>query len=317
MTETMYLVLPCYNEEEILPYTVSALNEKMNCLISEGLISENSKVLFVNDGSSDNTWNIITEIHNQNSLFTGISLAHNSGEQNAYIAGITCAKEYADFVITADADLQDDINAVDEMILKHYNGCDIVYGVRNDRGHESKFKKFTANAFYSLMSAMGTELVPEHSQYRLMSKRVLEALGEYGEVNMFLPALIPLIGFKSDIVFHKRSERVAGKSNYNAGKLLSLAIEAITSFSTKPIKFVSILALVCLIFLLSGIISMIITKMVTPVHVLFSSLWAVGFLILVAVRIIGEYIGKIYSEVKKRPRYIIEKSYLDEKRQDE
>lgn len=316
MSETLYLVIPCFNEEEVLPETSRRLDVKMGEMVARKLISENSKVVFVDDGSKDKTWEIITRLHSENKLFSGLQLAHNSGEQNAYIAGMMTVKTLADMVITMDADLQDDIDAIDKMVDEYYKGNDIVYGVRSSRKKDSFFKKNTAKIFYKAMKMLGADLIPDHSQYRLMSRRAIEALSCYSEVNLFLPALIPLIGYKSSIVYHERHKRFAGETKYSARNLFSLAGEAITSFSFKPIKIISMFGLVALVAVFAGIVSMIVQRVQTgavqPEIIVFTSIWAVGFFQLLAIRIIGEYIGKTYSESKRRPRYLVSESLVDE-----
>ena len=314
MCKTLYLVIPCYNEEEVLLETARCLNIKMQSLIEKKLIGNNSKVVFVDDGSKDNTWNIITQLHLENALFSGISLSRNYGEQNAYLAGMMAAKEYADIVITMDADLQDDINAIDKMVAEHYKGSEIVYGVRASRKNEPYIKKMPAQAFYAMMKHMGTELIANHSQYRLMSRTALEALAAYPEVNMFLPALIPLLGFQSAVVFHERHERIAGKSKYSVRKLLFLAVEAVTSFSLKPLRLINILGGLCL--LAAAVIT--VYAAISALQGNFSgwlavlaSAWAVGGSMLFSVGVVGEYVGKTYIEAKRRPRYFVSESLLN------
>ena len=314
MCEILYLVIPCYNEEDVLPEAARRLESKIRVMVDKQIISEKSRILFVNDGSNDKTWTIIKRLHDENKLFLAISLAHNSGEQNAYLAGMMTAKKYADMALTMDADLQDDIDAIDKMVNEYYKGNDIVYGVRSSRNNESLFKRFSANVFYKIMKAMGTALIPNHSQYRLMSRRAMEALSGYREVNLFLPALIPLLGFQSSIVYHERTQRIAGKSKYSVGRLFSLAIQAVTSFSLKPIRFVSV----------AGIFFLLVAMGITSVAVIraskgnvdgwlwvLASVWAVGGMVLIALGIIGEYVGKTYFETKQRPRYSISESMLD------
>ncbi len=316
MCETLYLVVPCFNEEEVLHETARCLHEKIENLIERQLVSKNSKVFFVDDGSKDKTWKIITQLHNENVLFSGLSLSHNCGEQNAYIAGMMAVKDYADMVITMDADLQDDIDAIDNMVNEYYKGSDIVYGVRSSRKKDSFFRRFAANNFYRTMKMIGIEMVSNHSEYRLMSRRAIEALSGYSEVNLFLPALIPQLGFKNSIVFHERKERYAGKSKYSVGKLFLLASEAITSFSLMPIRMINFLAAVSFLTVITGIIAMIAQKVTSGAIelwlILFTSIWAIGTFQLLAIRIIGEYIGKTYGEVKRRPRYIISENFLEE-----
>lgn len=316
MQNTLYLVLPCYNEEEVLPETSRQLDIKMGEMIEHKLISKNSKVLFVDDGSKDKTWEIIKQLHNKNDLFFGLKLAHNSGEQNAYIAGMMAVKEHADMVITMDADLQDDIAAIDKMVLEYYAGNEIVYGVRSSRKKDSFIKRFPAKVFYKLMGMLGTELISNHSQYRLMSQRAIEALSCYSEVNLFLPALIPLIGYKSSIVYYERHERFAGKTKYSFWKLVAVLVEGVTSFSFKPIQIINILALISFCAVVMGVIVMITQKIqigeVSSWLMVFTSIWAVGAFQLLALRIIGYYIGKTYLETKKRPRYIVSESLIDD-----
>jgi polyisoprenyl-phosphate glycosyltransferase len=315
MCKTLYLVIACFNEEDVLPETAKRLSGKINTMINSKLINKNSKVLFVNDGSKDNTWNIIKQLHDDNDLFSGISLAHNSGEQNAYIAGMMTAKDYTDMVITMDADLQDDIDAIDEMVKEHYQGSDIVYGVRSSRDEDTFFKKFSAKMFYKVMKMLGTELISNHSQYRLMSRRAIDAFAGYSEVNQFLPALIPQLGFKNSIVYYKRNERYAGESKYSAGKLLSLANEAITSFSMKPIRFINSAGILFLLIFAAISVYAVIQAIYGNLEVwlvILASAWAVGGTMLLAVGIVGEYVGKTYLEAKHRPRYHISESLLDD-----
>lgn len=315
MRDTLYLVIPCYNEEEVLPETRRRLKQKLGDLAAAGKISENSKVVFVDDGSKDKTWELIKRFHGEDSLFTGISLSRNSGEQNAYIAGMTAANEYADMIITMDADLQDDINAIDNMIEDYYKGSDIVYGVRSSRKKESFFRKFPARVFYKIMKRLGTELIPDHSQYRLMSSRAVESLCRYAEVNMFLPALIPLMGYPSSIVYHERGGRFAGKSKYSPGKLFSLSIEAVTSFSFKPIQWLSLPAALAFAAFAVSAVALAAIKInngvFEPWLAISASVWFLLALQLAAIRIIGEYAGKTYIETKKRPRYIIAEQLTD------
>jgi len=315
MCETLYLVIPCFNEEDVLPETSRRLDIKIRYMIEQKLISKNSKAFFVDDCSKDNTWKIIKQLHEENELFSGLSLAHNSGEQNAYIAGMMTVKEYADMVITMDADLQDDIDAIDKMVIEYYAGNDIVYGVRSSRKNDSFVKRFPAKVFYKSMKMLGTELIPDHSQYRLMSRRAIEALSGYSEVNLFLPALIPLLGFKNSVVYYERKERFAGESKYSFWKLLSIFTEAITSFSMKPIHFIYNLGILSLLIFTGILIYTIIQAINGKVEdwlLILASVWAVGGTVLLAVGIVGEYVGKTYSETKKRPRYLISESFLDE-----
>ncbi|PXV87258.1 glycosyltransferase involved in cell wall biosynthesis [Lachnotalea glycerini] len=310
-SEKLYLVIPCYNEQEVLYETTKRLTEKMNSLISQQLISEESKILYVNDGSKDSTWKIIEELHENNSLIQGVNLARNRGHQNALLAGLMTAKEYADMVISMDADLQDDINVVDEFVKKYYEGNDIVYGVRSARKKDTFFKKFTAQGFYKLMLLMGVDLVYNHADYRLMSKRSLDNLKDFREVNLFLRGIVPQIGYQSAIVEYERNERFAGESKYPLKKMLSFAMDGITSFSVKPIRMITTVGfLIFLASILMAIWSVIQHFRGVTIQGWTStivSIWAIGGLQILAIGIVGEYIGKIYLETKDRPRYIIEK----------
>lgn len=311
MIETLYLVIPCYNEEEVLQETSMRLIEKLTSMIENGLISEKSRIVFVNDGSKDNTWAIIEEINKNDKMFTGISLSRNRGHQNALVAGLLTAKEHADIIISMDADLQDDINAIDEMIEKNNNGCDIVYGVRNKREKDSWFKRTTAEGFYKFMKIMGVDVVFNHADYRLTSKRVLDNFADYHEVNLFLRGIFPLIGFKSDIVYYERNERFAGVSKYPLKKMLNFAWDGITSFSVKPIRMVLnigiIMFVISIIMLIYALTVKILGNTVSGWTFIICSIWMIAGVQMLSLGIIGEYIGKIYSETKARPRFIIEK----------
>lgn len=306
----LYLVVPCYNEEEVLHDTLDALEKKYRQLIQEKKIDCCSKILLVNDGSEDNSWTIISEAFSKNAVFCGINLSRNQGHQNAVLAGLMTAKEKADAVISIDADLQQDINAIDLMLKKYNAGCDIVYGVRNARDTDGWVKKSTALFFYRLMKFMGCEILKNHADYRLLSKRVLDSLGEYEEVNLFLRGLIPMIGYPSDIVYFDVRERMAGKSKYTFKKMLSFAANGITSFSIKPIHFILFIGI---FFMLISIVLAIITiveyyygKTVPGWASSYISTWFIGSVQLISISVIGEYIGKVYLETKKRPRYHIE-----------
>ena len=313
----LYTVIPCYNEEAVINETARRLRCKYIDLIQSGIIDKESRILFVNDGSKDNTWKMISELHDNDSLFTGISLSHNRGHQNALLAGLMTAMEFADAVISMDADLQDDIAAIDEMISKYNSGCDIVYGVRSNRKKDSFFKRTTAQSFYKLMSSMGAETIYNHADYRLMSKRALLALSEYKEVNLFLRGIVPMLGFKTDVVYFERAERFAGESKYPLKKMISFAVDGITSFSIKPMRFITGLGVT--IFMLSivmfvyTLIRFFIGETVIGWSSLIISVWAIGGLILLSIGVVGEYIGKIYLETKSRPRYFIEE-FLDDNR---
>lgn len=312
----LYVVVPCYNEQEVLAETSKRLREKFQTLIGSGKIDEKSRIVFVNDGSKDNTWKIIEELHRQDNLFSGINLSRNRGHQNALLAGLMTVKDCADVAISMDADLQDDINAMDEMLDKYYGGCDVVYGVRSKRATDTFFKRFTAESFYKMMNAMGANTVYNHADYRLMSKRALEGLAEFKEVNLFLRGMVPMIGYTSDVVYYERSERFAGESKYPLKKMISFAIEGITSLSTKPIKMITNLGVFIFLFsfviLIYSLIRHFSGDTVAGWTTIIVSVWAIGGLILLSLGIIGEYIGKIYLESKERPRYIVEQ-FLNEK----
>lgn len=321
MKNKLYLVIPCYNEEEVLPETARRLKEKLSELIEQKLIHEDSRVLFVNDGSRDRTWELIQSLHRQDIIFGGINLSRNRGHQNALLAGLMTAMEYADLVISMDADLQDDINAIDEMVRKYLKGIDIVYGVRSSRAKDSFFKKVTAEGFYRLMNAMGANTVFNHADYRLMSKRALEGLSQFGEVNLFLRGIVPMIGYSCDVVYYERGERFAGESKYPLGKMLSFAIEGITSLSTKPIRLITGLGFVVFLVSIGMLIYSLIRHFMGATIVgwttLMVSVWAIGGLILLSLGVVGEYIGKIYLEAKGRPRFIIEEVLNTEKQEEE
>ncbi len=316
----LYTVIPCYNEEAVIRETASRLKEKYYALCADGRISGESRILFVNDGSRDNTWNIICELHESDRIFTGISLSRNRGHQNALIAGLMTAKESADAVISMDADLQDDINVIDKMLEKYNDGCEIVYGVRSSREKDSFFKRTSAQSFYRMMNFMGAETIYNHADCRLMSRRALDALAEYKEVNLFLRGLIPMIGFKSDIVYYERAKRFAGESKYPLGKMISFAVDGITSLSVKPIRIITLIGfsvfLLSIVMFIYTLIRFFGDQTVDGWPSLIVSIWAIGGLILLSIGIVGEYIGKIYLESKARPRYHIEHD-LDSKTENE
>lgn len=313
----LYIVIPCYNEKEVLVETTKRLNLKLKNLINKNIISKLSKVMYVNDGSTDNTWDLIASISSENDLFTGLSLTRNVGHQNALLAGLMTAKEKADFVISMDADLQDDINAIDEMITKYLDGNEIVYGVRNSRKKDSLFKKTSALCFYRVMKLLGVDIVYNHADYRLTSRRVLENLASYHEVNLFLRGIFPLIGYKSAIVYYNRGKRFAGKSKYPLRKMLNFAWEGITSFSIKPLRLICISGFIILIISILIMLYSLIRKMggntVDGWTFLSISIWFIGGLQMISIGIIGEYIGKMYYETKKRPRYIIQDNLEEQK----
>lgn len=306
----LYVTVPCYNEEAVLPETSKRLKAKMTSLISGGTIDPKSRVCFIDDGSKDKTWEIIKNLTESDELFSGIKLAHNRGHQNALLAGLMTAKEYADIVVSMDADLQDDIDALDRFIEKYNEGCDIVYGVRSSRKKDTFFKRNTALAYYRFLAKMGVDIVYNHADYRLMSKRALNALAEFREVNLFLRGIVPLIGFKTAIVEYERSERFAGESKYPLKKMLSFAIDGITSFSIKPIRLITSLGFIIFILSLAMLIYSIIIKITGHADSgwasIICSIWMIGGIQLLSLGIIGEYVGKIYNETKSRPRYIIE-----------
>lgn len=311
--QILYLVIPCYNEQEVLHETAKRLVAKMNNLIDTNIISNESKIMLVNDGSKDKTWEIIEELHKENSMIQGLNLARNRGHQNALMAGLMTAKEYADMAISLDADLQDDINVIDEFVKEYYNGNDIVYGVRSSRKKDTFFKKFTAQAFYKLMLVMGVDIVYNHADYRLMSKRSLYNLEQFKEVNLFLRGIVPLIGYKSTIVEYERNERFAGESKYPLKKMLAFATDGITSFSIKPIRMITAIGFI--IFCVSIFMAFwagiqhFRGQTIQGWSSTVVSIWAIGGLQILSIGVIGEYIGKIYMETKERPKYIID-SYL-------
>lgn len=314
--DTLYLVVPCYNEEEVLPETSKQLRSKMLSLIDSGRISGKSHIVFVDDGSSDRTWEIISELHRDDTIFQGIRLSRNNGHQNALLAGLMTVKSLCDMTITLDADLQDDVEAIDEMIEKYYGGCDIVYGVRNSRDTDTAFKRKTAEGYYKIMRFLGADIVYNHADYRLMSRKALDELESFKEVNLFLRGIVPMIGCKSDKVYYARKKRFAGKTKYPLKKMLAFAWEGITSLSIKPIRMImtlgSFIFLVSIAMLIYSIIRHATGHTVVGWTSIVVSIWAIGGLQLLAIGIIGEYIGKIYLETKHRPRFIVEDYLSDE-----
>lgn len=311
MSDILYIVVPCYNEEAVLPETQKELGNKLSDMISTGAISEESRIVFVDDGSKDRTWELIEKYHSENSKIGGVKLAHNRGHQFAVLAGLMTVKDLCDMAITMDADLQDDIDVVDKFVEKYKEGCEVVYGVRNSRVTDTFFKKTTAEGFYKIMQAMGVDIVFNHADYRLMSKTVLDALSEYKEVNLFLRGIVPLIGYKSDIVEYARKERFAGESKYPLKKMLAFAIDGITSFSIKPIRMITTLGVgalgVSALMILWFIIGAVRGNTVSGWATIVVSIWLFGGLILLGLGVVGEYIGKIYMEAKGRPRFRVEK----------
>lgn len=318
MTPRLIIVVPCYNEQEVLPITAPMFLAKIKSLAQAGQITQDSRVMFVNDGSRDDTWNIITRLSEEDEHFIGISQSRNRGHQNAVLAGLMTAKDMCDITISIDCDGQDDINAMDGMVAAYHEGCEIVYGVRSRRDTDTFFKRFTAESFYKLLNAMGAEVVYNHADYRLISSRALQELAKFREVNIFLRGMVPLVGFKSTSVYYERSERAAGKSHYPLSKMLALAFDGITSLSIKPIKMIFVLGLIVALISFVGIIWAVVEAILGNT----ASGWAsttciICFLSgvqLISIGVIGEYIGKIYMEVKHRPRYIIsEKTWKDDK----
>ncbi len=311
MADKLMVVIPCYNEEEVLHETARRLTEKMASLTEKGLCGPESRVLLVDDGSKDKTWAIIRELHEQNPLFEGLKLSRNRGHQNALLAGLMTAKTCCDFCISMDADLQDDMDAMDKFIEEYRGGCDVVYGVRNKRETDTFFKRQTALMFYRLMKGLGVDITFNHADYRLMSRRALEALGEFREVNLFLRGLAPLVGYQSGYVYYDRHERFAGESKYPFKKMLSFAVDGITSFSVKPLRLITTLGLVIflvsLIMLIYALIAWIGGRAVTGWTSTLASIWLIGGIQLLSLGVIGEYIGKIYNESKHRPRFIIDR----------
>lgn len=315
----LMVVIPCYNEEEVLPETSRRLTQKMADLTAKGLITPDSRVLLVNDGSRDRTWELIEALHKENPLFEGIKLSRNRGHQNALLAGLMTARDRCDVSISMDADLQDDMDAMDRFLEKYNEGCDIVYGVRNKRETDTVFKRETALMFYRLMRAMGADITFNHADYRLMSNRALNGLSQFSEVNLFLRGLAPLVGYQSDVVTYDRSERFAGESKYPLKKMLAFAIDGITSFSVKPLRLITsvglVIFVVSLFMLLYALISWVGGHTVTGWTSTLASIWMIGGIQLLSLGIIGEYVGKIYNETKHRPRFIIER-YLNDRGDD-
>ena len=309
MNDTLYIVVPCYNEEEVLPETARRLKAKVEELKGTGKIGPDSRILFVNDGSRDRTWEMISDLHKADPVFSGVNLSRNRGHQNALLAGLMTAKDRCGMAISMDADLQDDIGAVDAMVDKFHAGCDIVYGVRSSRKKDTFFKRFTAEGFYRVMNFLGAETVFNHADYRLLSRRALEGLEQFKEVNLFLRGIVPMIGYTSATVEYERGERFAGESKYPLKKMLSFAMEGITSLSTKPIRYITglgfLVFLVSIIMLIYSIVRWAMGETILGWASLICSVWAIGGLILLSLGVIGEYIGKIYLETKERPRFLI------------
>ena len=307
----LYLAVPCYNEEEVLPDSAEKLYKKYQQLMDDGLITSDSRICFIDDGSKDKTWSIIKELCEKDDVFSGIKLSRNRGHQNALLCGLMTLKDYADAVVSIDADLQDDINAIDKMVIEYQKGADVVYGVRSKRTTDTFFKRFTAEGYYKILEKMGAKIIFNHADFRLMSKRALEAFAEFKEVNVFLRGIVPMVGFKSEIVTYERSERLAGESKYPLKKMLALAWEGITSLSIEPIRMILGLGFISVFIsfaiLIYALVSLICGAAVPGWTSLMVSIWALGGFQLLAMGVLGEYIGKIYLESKRRPRYIVEK----------
>lgn len=311
MKPVLYIVIPCYNEEKVLPVTSGMFLEKLKSLISEAVISDDSRIMFVNDGSRDSTWDIITKLSEEEKYFTGISLSRNRGHQNALLAGLLEAEPLCDITVSIDCDGQDDINAIDSMVREYLDGAEIVYGVRSSRETDTFFKRTSAQCFYKLMNRMGANVVYNHADYRLLSARVIRELANFKEVNIFLRGMIPLVGFKSTCVYYERRERLAGESHYPLKKMISLALNGITSLSTKPIRIITVFGFIVALLSFAGIIWSVITFALGKTVAGWASLVTIIFFFsgiqLLSLGVIGEYIGKIYLEAKARPRFIIEK----------
>lgn len=316
MKKTLAIVVPCYNEEDMIPITVTKLSEVISSMVNEGVIASNSYMLLVNDGSKDQTWPLIKKYCNETKYVCGVNLAGNVGHQNALMAGLSVAKEHSDVTISIDADLQDDVNVMKLMVLSYIDGCDIVYGVRDNRDSDTFFKRVTAQGFYKVMKTLGVKTVYNHADYRLMSKRAIEYLCEFKERNLFLRGLVPLLGFKSSSVYYRRNERVAGETKYPLRKMLHLAIDGITSFSVIPVRFVFVLGLLFILVAFGIFIYVAISytsnNVVPGWSSLMLSIWFCSGCVLMCLGIIGEYIGKIYIEIKGRPRYCIEETIINQ-----
>ncbi len=305
----LYIIIPCYNEQEVLPITAPLFLEKLSALIADEKIGENSRILFINDGSKDSTWDIICNLSNSDSHYIGISQSRNRGHQNAVLAGLMEAKDKCDITISIDCDGQDDINAMDGMVDAYLDGCEVVYGVRSKRDTDSFFKRFTAEIFYKVMNWMGAEVVFNHADYRLISSKVLRAFADFKEVNIFLRGMVPLVGFKSTVVYYERAERIAGESHYPLRKMLALAFDGITSLSVKPIRLIAafgfIVAILSFIGILWAVVGSLVGSTVSGWASTVCIVFFMGGIQLLCLGVIGEYIGKIYLETKARPRYII------------
>lgn len=312
--KTLYVVIPCYNEQEVLTETTRRLVEKLTAMMREQVISKNSRILYVDDGSKDKTWEMIETFHEKIPLVCGVKLAHNRGHQNALLAGLMAAKDHCDCAASMDADLQDDINVLDGFMEKFHEGCDIVYGVRSDRKTDTGFKRITAQGYYTFLEKLGVEIVYNHADCRLMSRRALEELSRYRETNLFLRGMVPHMGFKQDVVYFERAQRFAGESKYPLTKMLGLAWQGVTSFSVKPLKLITTLgvfiSLLCLLGLLAQGVLALCGVPVGGLLAAVTSLWLLGGILLIALGIVGSYLGKVYEEVKARPRFAFDKVLL-------
>ncbi|MCI8554778.1 MAG: glycosyltransferase [Clostridiales bacterium] len=314
MAPIVYMVIPCYNEEQALPRTASVAREKLEGLITRSVVSPDSRILFVDDGSRDGTWSLLCALTQETSLFAAMRLSRNRGQQNALLAGLMTARPYCDAALSLDADLQDDIRVVDDFLAQFAGGCEVVYGVRRRRDTDSAFKRGSAKLFYRLMKVMGAETVENHADYRLMGRRALNALAEYGETNLFLRGVVPLIGYPSGVVYYDRADRTAGESKYPLGRMLSFALEGVTSFSVRPLRMITLLGIAVAAASVAGLLYALISKVtgsaVAGWTAIISSIWLLGGLQMLCLGVCGEYIGKIYSEVKHRPRYTVEQLLL-------
>lgn len=313
--DRLYLVVPCYNEEEVLPETVRRLSDKLDRMTKKGLVSPDSRMLLVDDGSKDRTWELICQFHEENPKVSGLKLSRNKGHQNALVAGLLAAKELCDITISLDADLQDDIEVLDQFVEEYHKGAQVVYGVRSARDTDTVFKRSTAMGFYGVMKKLGVDIVNNHADYRLLSKKALDCFSDYKEVNLFLRGIVPLIGFKTAVVTYERSERFAGESKYPLKKMLSFAWDGITSFSVKPLSFITgvgiVLGILSGLGILAALICLICGVAVTGWAWTILCIWLASAIQLVALGLVGAYVGKTYSEVKARPRYHVE-MFLDD-----
>lgn len=314
MKDILYMVIPCYNEEEALPETARQLKAKMSHFIEHDIVSEKSRILLVNDGSKDNTWQMIQSLCEEDPVFAGVCLSRNRGHQNALLAGLMTAKEHADVSISLDADLQDDIGAMDRMLEQYYAGSDVVYGVRSSRKTDTVFKRVSAQGFYKMLKLLGVDVVYNHADYRLMSRRALEGLAEFDEVNLFLRGIVPLIGYSSSTVEYVRGERIAGESKYPLKKMLAFAFDGVSSFSIKPLKMITNLGIlifaVSLVMVIWAMVTFFCGRSVSGWASLVASIWMIGGIQLLCLGVIGQYLGKLYAEAKHRPRYIIAETII-------